>query len=259
MAGVFINVPILNEVRNIRELTERIVAVMGSTEYTLLYVDDGSSDGTLEIVEDIRAANSSVVVLHRRKTRRGCQRGGALFDGMKWGLENTPHNIFVEMDGDLSHIPEELPWGISLMMRPDVDFVIGSKYLDHSATYDREFGRQFISRFMNFTVRTMMQREITDYSNGFRFYSREVASAVAARPIRYTSPIYLSEVLAIVLTDGFHIAEFSSTYVGRIEGTSKVVFGDIVEGGLALLDISYRYHTGQFVGNEAHGHQPAAP
>lgn len=49
-----------------------------------------------------------------------------------------------------------------------------------------------------------------------------------------------------MLTDNFQIAEYSSTYLGRIQGSSKVKLADIVEGGMALLDISYRYHIGRF-------------
>jgi len=250
MSGVLINVPILNEVRCIRALTERIVAQMAGVEHTLLYVDDGSTDGTLDVITELREGMPSVKVLHRVKTRAGCQRGGALFDGMVWGLQNTKHDVFVEMDGDLSHLPEELPLGLSLMQRPDVDLVIGSKYLESSITQEREFSRQALSKVMNFVVRIMMQKEISDYSNGYRFYSRAVAEAVGRRKIKYTSPIYLSEVLAIVLTDGFQVAEYSSTYVGRIQGTSKVKLADVFEGGLALLDISYRYHLGRFALSE---------
>lgn len=246
MTEILINIPILNEVDNIRALTERVQKQVAGKDYTLLYVDDGSTDGTLEIIGELQERDPKIQVLHRTKTRAGCQRGGALFDGMVWGLENTTHDIFVEMDGDLSHLPEELPIGIALMQRPDVDFVIGSKYLSTSATREREFWRQIMSKVMNFTVRIMMQKEISDYSNGYRFYSRDVARSIAARKIRYTSPIYLSEVLAIVLTDNFQIAEYSSTYLGRIQGSSKVKLADIVEGGMALLDISYRYHVGRF-------------
>jgi len=246
MSGVFVNIPVLNEVENISELVERLRASLQGCEYTVLFVDDGSTDGTLDLLAKLKAEDSHIQLLNRKKSGPGCQRGGALFTGMLWGLANTAHTVFVEMDGDLSHRPEELPTGVKLTERPDVDFVIGSKYLPSSRQVDREVVRQSISSLYNFLTRMMINRMVTDYSNGLRFYTRAVALSLSNHVIRYTTPIYLSEILAIVLAENRRIAEYPSTYVGRIEGESKVRMSDFVEGVLALFDISYRYHSGKF-------------
>ncbi len=246
MSGVFVNIPILNEIDNISELVARLRSSLKEYEYTVLFIDDGSTDGTLDLVTKLAAEDTRIRLLRRKKSGRGCQRGGALFAGMLWGLANTTHNIFVEMDGDLSHRPEELPTGIKLAERPDVDFVIGSKYLPSSRQVDREVVRESISGIYNLMTRLMINRVVTDYSNGLRFYTRVVASSVSTHVVRYTTPIYLSEILAIVLSENRRIAEYPSTYVGRIEGQSKVRLSDLIEGVLALVDISYRYHSGKF-------------
>jgi hypothetical protein len=85
-----------------------------------------------------------------------------------------------------------------------------------------------------------------DRSNGYRFYTRAAAEAVAAHEIRYASPIYLTEVLALWLAGGFRIREFSTAYIGRNEGLSKLRFVDLFKASLAVFEVSLRYHVTGF-------------
>jgi hypothetical protein len=98
----------------------------------------------------------------------------------------------------------------------------------------------------NQAVRTLLTRRLTDYSNGYRFYTRRAAQAIATSHIRYGSPIYLTEVMAIWLHEGFRVAEFASTYVGRGEGVSKLRPLDLVKAAAGACEISWRFHTGRF-------------
>jgi hypothetical protein len=94
----------------------------------------------------------------------------------------------------------------------------------------------------NACVRTLLSRRITDYSNGYRLYTRAAGDVIDASVIRYGSPIYLSEVLAIWLARGLRVSEFPTTYVGRHEGLSKLRILDLVKAGIAIFEISLRYH-----------------
>jgi dolichol-phosphate mannosyltransferase len=242
-AGLFISIPVLNEIGNIGALIAEIETVLGEGEnYTLLFTDDGSTDGTVEFLERLLPSEPRVRLLQREKTRHGCQRGGALYAAMLWGLANTAHSIFVEMDGDMSHRPEEIPLGLAELERSGADFVIASKYMPGAKTIRRPFSRRAVSALCNFAVRSLISREVTDYSNGFRFYTRSVAEMLSKHAFRYTSPIYLSEALATCLRNGCGISEFPSVYVGRSEGLSKLRPIDLLKASLAVFDISFRYH-----------------
>jgi hypothetical protein len=103
-----------------------------------------------------------------------------------------------------------------------------------------------VSRVCSFAVGAVISPRIHDYSNGYRFYSRGTAEMIAEHEIRYASPIYLTEVLALWLRQGLRIVEFQTTYVGRNEGVSKLRFIDLFKAVLAIFEISLRYHVTGF-------------
>jgi dolichol-phosphate mannosyltransferase len=244
---VLVNIPILNEIEIIEKLITRVTAALDGYDYVLLIVDDGSRDGTLEYVEQaVAASRGRIALLKRRKTRTGCQRGAALLAGLKWALANGDFDIFVEMDGDLSHVPEELPRGIEVLARGEADIAIASKYIPGSLTTGRSAGRTMISVICNAAVRTAIRWSIHDFSNGYRFYSRAAAELIPPHEIRYGSPIYLTEVMAIWLTHGMRVVEIPGHYVGRNEGLSKVRLVDYVKAAIGVAEIALRYRVTGF-------------
>jgi dolichol-phosphate mannosyltransferase len=244
---VFISLPVLNEVENIIPLLDRIDGSLAARPYVVCVVDDGSRDGTVDLLQRREIdAPDSLHVLYRTKTRRGSQRGGALLTALEWGLRHTDCDVFVEMDGDLSHCPEELPAAVDLVRDGVCDVVIASKFASRSRVTNRPFGRRFVSRACSAAVRALLSRTVKDYSNGFRFYTREAALVLADTKIRYTSPIYLSEAVAIWLRADLRIHEVSTTYVGRNEGISKLRVIDLVKAAIAVFEISLRYHITGF-------------
>jgi dolichol-phosphate mannosyltransferase len=146
------------------------------------------------------------------------------------------------MDGDLSHRPEELPDGIRRIAAGAGDVAIASKYVPGGKVVNRPLGRRLVSRVCSAAVGTLISWRIRDYSNGYRFYNRAAAKLVTEHKIRYESPIYLSEVLTLWLRSGLRVIEFSSTYVGRQEGLSKLRMTDLVKAAVAIFEISSRYH-----------------
>lgn len=131
--NVLILLPVLNERDNIAELLDRIDDNLAGTHYTVCVVDDGSRDGTVEYLETrMSRPDHHLHLIRRVKKSHGSKRGGALHESLLWGLENTDHEIFVEIDGDLSHRPEELPAGIAMITRQGYDVAIASKYLPGS-------------------------------------------------------------------------------------------------------------------------------
>ena len=245
--SVFILLPVLNERENIAELLDGIEQTLQLVPHTVCVVDDGSRDGTAEYVEQrMEHPGHNLHLIRRVKTIHGSQRGGALHAALLWGLENTDCEIFVEMDGDLSHRPDELPKGIGLLERGECDLAIASKYVAGSRVTNRPWGRLAVSRVCSVAVSAVITPRVRDYSNGYRFYTRAAAEAVANHEIRYASPIYLTEVLALWLAGGFRIREFSTTYIGRNEGVSKLRFVDLFKASLAVFEVSLRYHVTGF-------------
>jgi dolichol-phosphate mannosyltransferase len=240
-SGVFVILPVLNEIANIGPLLDMVESVLNGRPYTIGILDDGSRDGTVEYIrERMQRPDNHLHLICRQKIHRASQRGSALRILMLWGLDNTNHGIFIEMDGDLSHRPEELNDGIGLL--DDYDVAIASKYVEGSVVTNRPFGRLMVSKVCSYAVRTLISRRIKDYSNGYRFYTRAAAQLAASHAYRYGSPIYLSEILSLWMRHGLRIREFKSTYIGRNEGISKLRIADLVKAAIAVFEISLRYH-----------------
>lgn len=246
-SGVLVMVPVLNEVRHIELLFKGIHDQLAVHPYTLLFIDDGSTDGTVAAVEHLRDVYPEhVELMQRKKQRRGSQRGSALYAGLSWGLSHTRHDVFVEMDGDLSHRPREMKTGIHLVRDEGYDVAIASKFMAGGQVLKRPLARRLVSCLSSYLVRLLLNWRIKDYSNGYRFYNRAAAELLTQFEIKYASPIYLTEVMGIWLTECMRIVEFPSIYIGRNEGLSKLRFIDLAKAFLAVFEISFRYRFGGF-------------
>jgi dolichol-phosphate mannosyltransferase len=257
---ICILLPVLNEAENIEPLLSDIDSVLKTRDYEVCVLDDGSRDGTLDILARLMSVpGHHLHLIRRQKTLRGSQRGGALKTTLDWALSDPKVAILVEMDGDRSHRPEELMVGLDHLERGRYDVVIASKYLEGSSVTDRPWGRRMVSLVCNMAVRALLSRDLTDYSNGFRFYRRNAAEAIAATSIRYTSPIYLTEVVAIWLSRGFKIGEYPTHYVGRNEGVSKLRLIDLAKASLAIFEVATRLHLRGFAPVKATHEAPEMP
>jgi dolichol-phosphate mannosyltransferase len=244
---ICILLPVLNEIDNIEELIFRISAALRGRDYVVCLVDDGSRDGTVEFIKRaMEKPGHRLHLIERKKTMRGSQRGGALYAAMMWALRETNCRMLVEMDGDLSHRPEELSLGLEMIDSGTADVVIASKYVPGAKVTNRPFGRLALSLVCNTAVRSLISPRIRDYSNGYRFYTREAAHRIAGTHIVYASPIYLTEVMSIWISHKLRIAEFPTHYVGRNEGLSKLRIIDIIKASIAIFDVATRLHIQGF-------------
>jgi dolichol-phosphate mannosyltransferase len=241
---VAILLPVLNEAAHVRALWARLVSALGERPFCVCFVDDGSHDGTLELLRSLERSDSCVHVIARVKKQRGSQRGSALYAAMNWALRDEHNERFVELDGDLSHQPEEIPHGLALIDSGDCHVAIASKYLPGSQVTNRSRRRRAVSFICNLAVRALLSRSVTDYSNGFRFYSRRAAVVLSRTRIRYGSPIYLTEAMAVWLGAGLPIREFPSVYIGRNEGLSKLRKRDLIKAAFGVFEIAVRYRLG---------------
>lgn len=221
--------PVLNEAETIHDFIISVRDVLLGIENRLIVIDDGSTDGTLE--ELVALENQNIIeLIARKKEIAGCARGKALIDGLRYAIDKYPEaHVFVEMDTDGAHSPEEIRKGLELL-KDGNDVAIGSKYLEGSSVRGRGFVRNFVSYMNTILLRFFISQEITDFSNGFRLYNRKAADLAYQHEFRYQTPIYLGEVLTLWLNHGLQVGEFSSTYNERKRGISKVRWSDVWQG-----------------------------
>ena len=161
--GVFIILPVLNEMANIGPLLDCIETILRDVPFTIGILDDGSIDGTVEYLrERMQRPGHHLHLICRKKTCRASQRGSALRVLMLWGLQNTGHAVFVEMDGDLSHRPEELTIGTGLVAAGLCDVAIASKYVAGSVVTNRPFGRRMVSKVCGYAVKMLLSSKVRD-------------------------------------------------------------------------------------------------
>lgn len=244
MKKLAVLLPILNETENILELLVRLKKSLAGYEAKIVLVDDGSTDGTLGKVRSAQQENLQIILLERIKTQAGCMRGDALLFGLRYIEKIFSPDYIVELDGDLSHQPEEIKTGVDLIEK-GYDIALGSKYLNNSHIEGRSFSRNFISYANSLLLRIFLGFDISDYSNGFRVYNRNAAQVLLHAKIKYGSPIYLAEVIALWKIKKLKFAEFAITYNGRTKGKSKVIFTDILAGIKGAFDITWNYYFGK--------------
>jgi dolichol-phosphate mannosyltransferase len=234
--------PSYNERLNIVELTDAILDVDPANDVCI--VDDSSPDGTAACVREAAATRprwGERVHLIVRDKKDG--RGGAVREGFSWGIGRRRYRAFVEMDCDFSHEPAALPQGLALLQQ-GYDVVIGSRYPD-GTIIGSPASRRLLSRLANALARLLIDRSITDYTTGFRFYRPEVVEELLGHQQRHRGYIYLSETLSHVLRAKHRVGAFPICFRNRERGVSNASLGEIWASLRGLLAIAVAHRLGR--------------
>jgi len=246
--AIWIVLPTLNEGGNIEELLRGIKSELSAYRCGVCVVDGGSVDGTVEKVRRFAEMELnpqfSLVLIHQKRMHWGAQRGGAVLMGMIYGLQHSDWDLFVEMDADLAHKPHDLHKGIQAIADQGYNVAIASKYAADSRVLGRPLFRRMLSITYNSLLRTFLSHKVRDFSNGYRLYDSGAALFLCSQRIRYTSPVYLVDVLAILIAARYKVAEFPSTYEERRKGVSKITFLDYLKAGVGASEITVRHWVG---------------
>jgi len=232
--------PSYNEKENINQLIQAILGI--SETFFVVVVDDNSPDGTIDSVVD---ANKKMILhdqgrVHIIKRFAKDGRGGAVWDGMKWGLaSDIDFQSFVEMDCDFSHNPNEIKQGLKLISEGN-DLVLGSRYPD-GKIINWPLKRRIFSRFANILCRLLISLKFHDYTNGYRFYNRKAATHLAQSKILHKGYINLSETIAKLLKHQFTIASFPIVFENRKRGKSNTDLKEMLGSFFAIFQIAARY------------------
>ena len=208
-------VPTYNERFNIARLIPAVLAQDASLE--ILVVDDGSPDGTGEVVDAIAATNPRVNVLHR-SGKLGL--GTAYIAGFRWALERK-YDLIFEMDADFSHNPERLPEFLETIR--EADLVLGSRYQNgHVNVVNWPMSRLFLSYLANLYARAITGLPIFDTTGGFKCFRRNVLESIDLNAVKSNGYAFQIEMSYRVWKRGFRLVEIPIIFVDRTEGVSKM-------------------------------------
>jgi len=208
-------VPTYNERFNIARLIPAVLAQDASLE--VLVVDDGSPDGTGQIVDGIAANNARVHVIHR-PAKLGL--GTAYIAGFRWALERK-YDLVFEMDADFSHNPERLPEFLEAIRESDV--VLGSRYQNgHVNVVNWPMSRLFLSYAANIYARFVTGLPIFDTTGGFKCFRRNVLESIDLNSVKSNGYAFQIEMSYRAWKRGFQLFEIPIIFVDRTEGVSKM-------------------------------------
>jgi dolichol-phosphate mannosyltransferase len=208
-------VPTYNERFNIARLIPAVLAQDPSLE--VLVVDDGSPDGTGQIVDGIAANNARVHVIHRA-AKLGL--GTAYIAGFRWALERK-YDLVFEMDADFSHNPERLPEFLEAIRESDV--VLGSRYQNgHVNVVNWPMSRLFLSYAANIYARFVTGLPIFDTTGGFKCFRRNVLESIDLNSVKSNGYAFQIEMSYRAWKRGFQLFEIPIIFVDRTEGESKM-------------------------------------
>ena len=208
-------VPTYNERENIRRIIDAVLRQDGRLE--VLVVDDGSPDGTGQIVAELEAADSRVHLLEREK-KMGL--GTAYIAGFRWALERS-YQYILEMDADFSHDPSHLPQFLRAI--ENADLVLGSRYQQGRVTVvNWPISRLLLSYTANLYARAVTGLPVWDATGGFKCFRRSVLEAIDFSHVRSNGYAFQIEMSYRAWKRNFRITEIPIVFVDRTEGTSKM-------------------------------------
>ncbi len=222
-------IPTYNERENIAEMIGRVLALRGGVD--ILVVDDGSPDGTADIVRGLVGPR---VHLMERSGKLGL--GTAYLDGMRFAMQLGYDYIF-EMDCDFSHNPDDLPRLFDTALATGADVVVGSRYITGVNVVNWPMGRLLMSYYASVYVRLVTRMPVRDATAGFVCWSRGMLEKMDLDNIRMKGYGFQIEMKYTAWRLGAKIREVSIIFTERTRGTSKMsgsIFGEAFWGVIGL-------------------------
>ena len=234
-------IPTYNEKENIEQIIRAVFSL--EHRFHILVIDDGSPDGTAQIVQRmIDNEFSDRLFLMQRSGKLGL--GTAYIAGFKWALEREYEYVF-EMDADFSHNPEDLPRLYEAVNSGQGDVAVGSRYVSGVNVVNWPMGRVLMSYFASKYVRMITGIPVHDTTAGFVCYHRRVLETIDLDAIRFKGYAFQIEMKYSAHFLGFAIQEVSVIFVNRRLGTSKMSGGIFSEALFGVINLRWRALTGK--------------
>ena len=222
ITSLTILIPVMDEEGNLRELHQRLTTVIAriALPYEIIFVDDGSRDGTWRLISELSRSDHQVLGLRHRRNFGKAQ-------ALSNGFAVARGDVIVTMDGDLQDDPDELPRFLS-KLDEGYDLVSGWKQRRKDP-----LGKTVPSKVFNWTVRRSSGVQLHDFNCGFKAYRREVTSSIRL----YGELHRFTPVLAHA--EGFRIAELPVKHHARQWGSSKYGWSRLTKGFLDLFTVIF--------------------
>ena len=235
MSDSIVIIPTFNEKENIEKMLRTVFSL--KKDFHVLIIDDGSPDGTAEIVKNLQKEFPNCLHLVERKGKLGL--GTAYIAGFKWSIEHKYEFIF-EMDCDFSHNPGDLIRLYNACVEKNADLAIGSRYITGVNVVNWPMGRVLMSYYASAYVRLVTGMSIRDTTAGFKCYRNTVLKAINLDKIRMKGYAFQIEMKFTTWKLGFKIVEVPIIFTDRQEGASKMSGGIFNEAVWGVMKMKFR-------------------
>jgi dolichol-phosphate mannosyltransferase len=226
-------IPTYNERENIEAIVRAVLQQPG--DFHVLVVDDGSPDGTAQVVQALQQEFPQQVHLLSRSGKLGL--GTAYIAGFRWGLERS-YDYFFEMDADFSHNPNDLPRLLEVC-RSEADVAIGSRYVRQGGLKDWPLDRILLSRGASLYTRLILWMPVADPTAGFICYRRQVLEAIDLDKIRFVGYAFQIAMKYAAYSLGFRLREVPIIFKDREKGQSKMSLRIVREAMLGVWQMRF--------------------
>jgi len=227
-------IPTFNEKENISNILHAVFGLNGG--FHVLVVDDGSPDGTAQIVKDLQPKFPQQLFIEERTGKQGL--GTAYIHGFKWAIARDYQFVF-EMDADFSHNPNDLPRLYSACKNDGADLAVGSRYVKNGGVVNWPKNRIALSKGASLYTRIITWIPVKDPTAGFICYRKEVLETINLDQIRFVGYAFQIEMKFAAWKLGFKIKEVPIIFQDRTHGVSKMNKGIVKEGILGVLKLRW--------------------
>jgi dolichol-phosphate mannosyltransferase len=241
MSNALVIIPTYNEKENISMMIDTVFAL--PKDFDILIVDDGSPDGTADIVKNLQqnynTPDETRLHLMQRQGKQGL--GTAYIAGFKFGMERG-YDFLLEMDADFSHDPKDLVYLYLECAEFGNDLSIGSRYATGVNVVNWPMGRVLMSYFASSYVRIITGMPIADTTAGFVCYRRKILETIQLDEIRFVGYAFQIEMKFLAWKYGFKLKEIPIIFTERTRGVSKMstrIFREALFGVMQMTITSW--------------------
>jgi dolichol-phosphate mannosyltransferase len=226
--SIGIVIPAFNENRQVFDLIKLINKNL-KIKYILIIDDTKNSK-----IKNISLYFNNIIYINRKKK---LGRGSAIIYGIKFLMKKNV-NIIIEMDADFSHNPNEIKKNLELFKKNKIDLLISSRYLNKSKIINWPLKRKIFSKCSNYLAKILLNIPITDFTNGFRIYSKNTFNIITKNCGKIGDGfIVLSEIIYEIYKNNLKISETHTRFKNRIRGESSVNAKLIFDSLIGLMRI----------------------
>jgi dolichol-phosphate mannosyltransferase len=234
MSDSLVIIPTYNEKENIEKILTKTFSL--SKKFDVLIVDDGSPDGTGDIVKSLQDKYEGLYI-EERTGKLGL--GTAYIHGFKWALNKNYDYVF-EMDADFSHNPDDLERLYKACSLEGGDVAIGSRYLNGVNIVNWPMSRLLMSFFASKYVKFITKLPVNDSTAGFMCYKRSVLERINLDKIDFVGYAFQIEMKFKSWKLGFNVVEVPVIFTDRTEGNSKMSSDIFFEAFIGVIQLKIK-------------------